>query len=419
MSQHPLREAGPPTDGPVPPARWSPMPGAEPRALPEQGGPSVDAPSAPGAPDAPAEGRATAVSTPRNGLVGGVSAGLAMRTGAPVTLVRLAWVAAALLLAAAIHPIVALIVIAAYGVVWWSASRAQGGDPPAVATGPMHDGARRTSQEVRSAAERVRQQVVSSARAAATAPAPDAPAAGSQLWGPRSDATAAQETARPAAARSAPPIKRSGDLHEERPYLKDFVAYLWSAQTTPKQVYKFSAHGVVLSDLPIPKEKMTVWLRLARMPYGRIVVWPGWLVFMTESHNRPGELPPANRLWSVLLDFIREYRRYTSLLSLARTSYQVMTKEQRDRFRGMLANPNVIVVPLHTVRDFHQERSLGSPRIVIRTDDREIMFGPNGNLEILTSFWRLIAGVVGAWHPRFQKLLSDAVRTSQQRSQQT
>lgn len=336
----------------------------------------------------PEAGQSTAAPAARGRLVGGVCAGLATRTGVPITVVRAAWVAAVLLLAAAQQPIIAWIVILAYGVAWWSASRARGGEPTAAhVTGRAPEAAPHAVQDVHAGSERLRQ------------PPPPAPAA--QL---------------PASAQGQPAAGPAGQ--GERPYLSEFVNYLWSAETSPQPVYKFSAHGFVLSDMPLPKEKMTVQLRLVRTPYGRIVVWPGWLVFMTESHNRPGELPPASRLWSVVLDFVREYRRYTTLFSLAQTSYQLLTKEERDRFRGMLANPNSIVVPLHTVRDCQQERSLGNPRILIRTDDREIMFGPNGALEMFLSFWRMAAGMVGAWHPRFQKLMADAIAASQRRPQQ-
>ncbi len=317
---------------------------------------------------APAEGTAAAAHPARGRLLGGVSAELAARTGAPVTAIRLGWVAAVLLVAA-VEPLVAWIVIAAYGVAWWSASRAR--SDPRLGWSP--------------APAPVTQQ-------------PPAPAAPQQP-----------------SARIQP---GAGSARQPDPRLAEFVRYLWSSATTPTPVYKFSAHGFVRSDLQLSKDQMTVQWRLARTPYGRIVVWPGWMVFMTESHNRPGELPPASRFWSVLLDFVREYRRYTTLLSLARTSYGLLTQEQRDRFRGMLANPNTIVVPLHAVRSCHQERSLGNPRLVIRTDDREIMFGPNGALEVFTSFWRMAAGMVGAWHPRFQKLVADAIAASQQRPQQ-
>ena len=306
--------------------------------------------------------------------IGGFCASLAQSTGVGAGVYRLSFVLGVLLLGAAQQPVLAWLVIGGYGVGWWLTVKARregrappGSVPPEPRAAPVGNG---------------------------SAPPPRA---------------AALAIGAPPASAAAPP-PASAAAPGARPYLKEFVDFLWSSEASPQALYKFSAHGFQLGE-ELTRERMTVQLRLILMPYGRVVVWPGWMVFMTESNNPPGRIPPAARWWSVALDFLKEYRRYASLWRLARTGYSVLTQEERDRFRTMLANPNTLIVPLSTVRDVRQERWMRNPRLIVTTDDRTLMLAPNGMYEIFLSFWRMAMGLLGEWHPRFQRILRESAQS--------
>ena len=93
-----------------------------------------------------------------------------------------------------------------------------------------------------------------------------------------------------------------------------------------------------------------------------MLVYDGWLVFLTESRLRPGEVPPLSRMWIVILEQIREWRKWLSILRVSMIAYGAMTKEQRDRMRKTLGNPNSFFVPLSTVSGVRLERYLAGPR---------------------------------------------------------
>ena len=314
-------------------------------------------------------------------VIGGVCARLAVATGLSANVVRAAWVALALVLAA-VEPVAFWVVVAPYAIAWYLSSRSasppepHGGSvsqPPAPVNPRVPDHA--TPSEGRPTEE------VSEGLPAGASGKPTDPG---------------------------PPVAAPG----ARPYLQEFARYLWSTKTTPRPIYKTWAHGFVVSELDLPKEKVTTNLMFPRMPYGRIVVWPGWFVFMTESLTEPGRVPTGGKMLTVVLDGYREYRRFASIFRVLRTAHASLTKEQRDIFERALVNPNSIILPLSQVRAFHQERNALNPRLMIQTHDgRELMFGPNGLFELGASFWRLVMGFFGPWHPKLQKILGDAVNT--------
>lgn len=206
---------------------------------------------------------------------------------------------------------------------------------------------------------------------------------------------------------------------DERPWLKEFVQFIWSGGRPPKPRYVSASHGFVLTGLRRPSGSTSdrPGKYALRMPFGRMLVYEGWLVFLTESRLRPGEVAPLSRVWIVALEQIREYRRWLSLLRISMTAYSVLTTEQRDRMRKTLGNPNSFFVPLSTVTGLRFERYLGRPRIRVLTTEREVMFAPHGICEWhVPSMYRQAASYVGPWQPELNRILADAIAANQERA---
>jgi phage shock protein PspC (stress-responsive transcriptional regulator) len=205
---------------------------------------------------------------------------------------------------------------------------------------------------------------------------------------------------------------------DHRLWLKEFVQFLWSTDKAPKPRYVSASHGFVTSGLRCPDGSHSdrPGKYAQRMPFGRMLVYDGWLVFLTESRLRPGEIPPWSKMWIVILEQLREYRKWLSVIRISMTAYSAMTTEQRDRMRKTLGNPNSFFVPLSTVTGIRFERYMAGPRIRVVTTDRELMFAPHGMCEWhWASIRRYQKSFLGPWQPELNRILIDAITANRQR----
>jgi hypothetical protein len=203
----------------------------------------------------------------------------------------------------------------------------------------------------------------------------------------------------------------------DRAHLRAFTEYLWASPTTPRPLYRLRCHGFPLTGARLPERAVTTnpAFYANRMPWGQVLVYPEWLVFLTASLNLPGEVPSFRQFPFVMAEQFRLLRRYTSPLGLLMAGHAVLRQpEQRDRLRPLLSNGNSIIVPLHSVRSVRQVRHLWMPRLIVSTDAGELMLAPNGVLEITgPSFWRYQLSLLGRpWHPRLQQILAAAPAAS-------
>ena len=165
--------------------------------------------------------------------------------------------------------------------------------------------------------------------------------------------------------------------------LPQLVRYLWGNDPTPQPTYTADLTAVELTDLSLPGNQ-DIGYYIPRMPFGKVYVYPEYLVFLTESHNKPGQVPGLDRILPVLLDAWRAVM-FWRPLRVARTVYQRITKDELDRLRKPLGNPNSLVVPLSEIRGFTVKRWMLTSYLVLTTDDREILLAPNQYLGMLAT----------------------------------
>ncbi|MDQ1696061.1 MAG: hypothetical protein QOJ03_1414 [Frankiaceae bacterium] len=280
--------------------------------------------------DSPASSESTPAAPQR--WVGGVAATIAGRTNIPVGLLRLAWTGAVLVAAAAGLSVIAWVPIVCYLACWWKL--AQNGRPT---TTP----------------------------ATATVSVPIQPPVG------------------PAAAPAAAPTATAEDTPEQA-RLKDFVRYLWGTQPTPQPTYSADLTGVVLTGLQMPGNRDPGYYA-TRMPFGKLYIYPDYVVFLTESHNKPGVVPGLSRFLSVLLDAWRVVG-FWRPIPLARRVYRAITTEELDRLRKPLGNPNSIVVPRRDITGVSVRKYMLTRYVVLHTADGDIMLAPNAYLGLVGGF---------------------------------
>lgn len=211
-------------------------------------------------------------------------------------------------------------------------------------------------------------------------------------------------------------------MHEERPHLKDFVAYLWGSDPLPAPIYQTDLTAVVTSNVNLPGT-MNVAYYAPRMPFGKLYVYPDYLVFLTESHNKPGVVPGFSGILSVLLDAWKAVT-FWRPIPLVREVYRRVTTEERDRLRKPLGNPNSIIVPLSEVQAVTMHRYGLMRYAVLHTNGREIMLAPNSYLGGTAALFGLVfllvpkvrrnfAGGLGLpWETRLIAMLEQAAATA-------
>jgi phage shock protein PspC (stress-responsive transcriptional regulator) len=305
-------------------------------------------PTSPASPISAVPSQRTAASPRR--WVGGVAASVAGRTNIPVGLIRIGWVAAVAILASAGLSLIAWVPVVCYAACWWKLAQ------------------KRTTTDAQTTAVGVPTQRPVPASAVPVAP------------------TAAPVTA-PAAAPAAAPATSPADTAEdtpERARLKDFVRYMWGTQPTPQPTYTADLAGVVLTGLQMPGQRDPGYYS-PRMPFGKLYVYPEHMVFLTESHNKPGVVPPLSRMLSVLLDAWRVVG-FWRPIPLARRVYRAITTEELDRLRKPLGNPNSIVVARRDITGVSVRKYMLTRYVVVHTVDRDIMLAPNSYLGLVSSF---------------------------------
>ncbi|MBV9485109.1 MAG: PspC domain-containing protein, partial [Frankiaceae bacterium] len=246
--------------------------------------------------------------------VGGVASGVAGRTRIPVTVLRVGWVGAVAICSSTGKSTLAWVPVVCYLACWWTLAKR-------------------------------RRPVETSAAAPMTTPAqrPAAPAAAAPTHEPTTTPAAKPTATLPAAEATATvPTTPAVDDTPQLARLKDFVRYVWGTQPTPQPTYTADLCGVVLTGLQIPGRR-DIGYYAPRLPFGKLYVYPNYLVFLSESHNKPGVVPSAGRLVSVLLDAWRVIG-FWRPIPLARQVYRSVTTDELDRLRKPLGNPNSIVV---------------------------------------------------------------------------
>jgi hypothetical protein len=219
----------------------------------------------------------------------------------------------------------------------------------------------------------------------------------------------------PSSTTSARPVAPPRD--PEHPYLQELVAYLWAGETAPPREYATECVAVVTNDLKLPGG-MGLGFYVSRLPFGKLYVYPEYLVFLTQSHNRPGEVPPLSRLPSMFLDAWKAIM-FWRPIPLARAAWERLTTEERDRLRKPLGNPNSIIVPLAEIRELRVQRHLNMSYLTVVAGDREILLAPNGNAAalmglaliflVIPSVRRSIAGIFFLpWEPKLRERLEQA-----------
>jgi hypothetical protein len=192
-------------------------------------------------------------------------------------------------------------------------------------------------------------------------------------WSPRRDAGAAD--------RLTPELTRR--LHEV--HVGEFWRWFTTTPKAPKAELRFWCAGYILSALRVP-----ALLRFHvpyLVPYGRVLVYRDWLVFTTEYHSQPGRL--------------------------AICAWEHATKDETQRLRGPLSNPNAFVVPLSSVLDVRYTYRCGTPEIHIRTAEREIVLNPNLALAVCSGFVKSFMAMWPICRPWQPKLLELLVQTAQ------
>ncbi|MCA1696554.1 MAG: hypothetical protein LC749_18540, partial [Actinobacteria bacterium] len=217
------------------------------------------------------------------------------------------------------------------------------------------------------------------------------------------------------------PTDRPRGQHEERPHLKEFVGYIWGSDPPPAPDYQTDLTAVVTTGLTLPGT-MDIAYYAPRMPFGKLYIYPDYLVFLTESHNKPGAVPGFSGVLPVLLDAWRAVM-FWRPIPVVREVYRRVTTQQRDRLRRPLGNPNSLIVPLSEVRGVTTHRWVFMRYAVLHTVDREIMLAPNLYLGVLSGFTlifllmpgvrRSLAGGLGLpWETQLVAMLEQAARDS-------
>jgi phage shock protein PspC (stress-responsive transcriptional regulator) len=296
--------------------------------------------------------------------VGGVASTVAGRTRIPVAVLRVGWVGAVCLGSSTGEYVYAWVPIICYIACWWTLSK------------------KRQASETQSTAPAAVpvQRPAATAPVAPTAAAPTPVATASTTLPVAAAATATASTAasEPAVAESAAPTTEDTP---ERARLKDFVRFIWGTQPTPQPTYTADLTGAVLTGLQLPGGRNPGYYA-PRMPFGKLYVYPDYLVFLTESHNKPGVVPSASRCLSVLLDAWRSIG-FWRPIPMARKVYQAVTTDEVERLRKPLGNPNSIVVRRSEITGVSVRKYQMLRYIVIETVDSEIMLAPNNYLGLV------------------------------------
>lgn len=268
----------------------------------------------------------------RSGWIGGVATTLARRTGTPAGVIRTGWVGLVLLLAYAEQSVLAWIPILTYGACWFSLARNAAAQPVRPSQAAGHD----------------------------RSPTTLAPPAGSRQ-----------------------PEARDGTPGVDRPFLREFVQHLWAGEPTPQPTYTADLTGVVLTGLQFPGSRDAGYYT-PRMPFGKVYVYPDYLVFLTESHNPPGRIPELSRILPVLLDAWRTVG-FWRPIRVAQSVYRKVTSEELDQLRKPLGNPNSIIVPTSQIRGVSHRHYVLTRYLVIHTTARDVMLAPNSYLGLLAA----------------------------------
>lgn len=195
----------------------------------------------------------------------------------------------------------------------------------------------------------------------------------------------------------------------DRPYLRDFVRYLWEGEAPPAPLLRTEAHAVVTTGLPEPFRPM----QLSRLPYGFIHVYPEWVAFLTSSRSKPGQIPAivSKEMIAPVTTAIRMQRRLEPV-PIAREVVSRTIKDERQRLEPLVANPNSIFIPLPTVTSAHQQRTMAvTVYLEITTNDRQIVMGPNSMFSFGPRMWKALkASYGGTWEPELLEQLQQAAQ---------
>lgn len=197
------------------------------------------------------------------------------------------------------------------------------------------------------------------------------------------------------------------------PEFRNFVHFMWEPLITPPPLLRTRCHGFLYSGLrfEFSRQINNGIYYAVRMPYGRLLVYEDWLVFLTDWRTHTGRVPPLAGPGAPLayLSLFRELRRTLSIWTIAVDAYRRFTAEERDRYRELLLNPNSFVIPMSTIQAVRRGRWATQPAVIIQTrDGSEFMFSPNPALGVGPDLFRAMWGAVGDWHAKLFRLLQRA-----------
>ncbi|MBA2944564.1 PspC domain-containing protein [Streptomyces himalayensis] len=197
--------------------------------------------------------------------------------------------------------------------------------------------------------------------------------------------------------------------------LKAFVHFLWEPMLTPMPLLRRQCHGFVCSELRFdfrPRMKSDIHYS-TRMPFGRLLVYPDWLVFLTDWRTPPQRVPPAVGQGAGLpwLYYLRDYWRWIIGMSIIGELVVRCVRQERDRYRQAFTCPNSIVLPLGRVTGVRTKRTkrwLTQQVIILQTGEGEVMLAPS-ILGLGLSYPRMLRSWFGAnWDPKLLHVLQEA-----------
>ena len=182
----------------------------------------------------------------------------------------------------------------------------------------------------------------------------------------------------------------------ERLHLKELSRYLFMSEEMPQPIYRTDGVGSVTTGLKLPGTR-NIGSYMARMPFGKVYLYPEYLVFLTESHNPPAEIPtgPKGILLSVLEGW--EAIMFWRPVPVAKAVWKQLAKTDRERLEKPLVNANSIIVPIGDIESIERGHYLLMRYMRIKTRGREIVLGPNAYLTMLSGIFWFFRSVRGSW----------------------
>lgn len=205
-----------------------------------------------------------------------------------------------------------------------------------------------------------------------------------------------------------------------RPYVQAFANYAL-LDPPPKFILKTEAHA---AQTHLYSNFKTTWITL--MPYGYLLLYPDWLVFLSPSKKIPGALPDSHYFYAkeTLIALGENWKfatRLDTVGSLIRMTYEHLSTSEHERTKKLIANQNSLFIPLNTILAAEQFRDkLAQVYMKIKTkDNREFLFAPNLGLALPGGrYWRACKSVLGfKWEPKLQSALQEAVKHNKEAGQ--